>query len=56
MKFNRHFLLKQTLFLIKFQCSRVDFLKQVNFLQICIFKGLDQFDKETVNIKKISYK
>jgi hypothetical protein len=53
-KFNRQFLLKHILVFINLYCSKADFIKNVNFLKICIFKGNGQFYRETVNIKNVS--
>ncbi len=47
-------MLKHILVFINLYCGKAHFLKKANFLQLCIFKGIGQFNIEIVNIKKIS--
>jgi hypothetical protein len=50
----RQFLLKHILVFINLHYSEPDLLKKANSLEICIFKGIGQLYRETVNIKNVS--
>jgi hypothetical protein len=54
LKLNRQFLLKHNLVLINLYWRKADFLKNANFLEICIFKGIGQLYRKDVNIKTVS--